>query len=123
MCPKRADSREAFCRTAAVDSDSSIVQGKTSVSKEGKSYVLVEHVIFARDFDFRDVTRSSQTFHEVNINSVLLIRKMKLKEISNFPWQVVECWSSCLRLAPRIELWLCPVPWDVCEGRQVREHA
>ena len=123
MCPKRADSREAFCRTAAVDSDSSIVQGKTSVSKEGKSYLLVERVIFARDFDFRDVTRSSQTFHEVNINSVLLIRKMKLKEISNFPWQVVECWSSCLRLAPRIELCLCPVPWDVCEGRQVREHA
>ena len=31
-------------------------QGRTPASKEGKSYLLVERVIFARDFDFRDIT-------------------------------------------------------------------
>lgn len=49
-------------------------QGRTPAVKEGKSYLLVERVILARDFDFRDITWSSQTFHEVNINSVLQVK-------------------------------------------------
>ena len=31
-------------------------QGRTPASKEGKSYLLVERVLFPRDFDFLDIT-------------------------------------------------------------------